>query len=60
MATENNIFSIIATGVGNANQNIVDTYKLLEDIADKIDEIHQVLFPQDIEVANEGGEPSTK
>lgn len=60
MATENNIFSIIATGVGNANQNIVDTYKLLEGMANKLDEIHQALFPQDTEVANEGGKPLTK
>jgi AAA+ superfamily predicted ATPase len=30
---ENNIFTTIAQGVGNANQNIVDTYKLIEQLA---------------------------
>jgi hypothetical protein len=47
MAQEN-IFSIIAQGVGNANQNIVDTYTLLEKLSIRIDEIHSALFPQDI------------
>jgi hypothetical protein len=55
MAQEN-IFSIIAQGVGNANQNIVDTYKLLESLTEKINEMHEALFKTDI-APNEDGSP---
>jgi hypothetical protein len=55
MAQEN-IFSVIAQGVGNANQNIVDTYKLLEGLVEKINEIHDVLFQTNI-APNEDGSP---
>jgi hypothetical protein len=48
MAQEQNIFQLIASGVGNANQNIVDTYKLLEEVLEKVNEIHSALFQTNI------------
>lgn len=57
MAQES-IFQVMAQGIGNANQNIVDTYKLIEELADKIDAIHDALFPQDTEETNVDGSPT--
>jgi hypothetical protein len=60
MAQEN-IFAVIAQGVGNANQNIVDTYKLIESLAEKIEDIHRALFPEDMsEPTSDGTAKSDK
>jgi hypothetical protein len=40
-----NIFQIIAEGIGNTNQNVVDLYALVKEIKTKVDEMHDVLFP---------------
>jgi hypothetical protein len=48
-----NIFSVIAEGIGNTNQNVVDLYALVKEIKTKVDEIHDVLFPP---ATNEDGD----
>jgi hypothetical protein len=51
-----NIFSVIAEGIGNTNQNVVDLYALVKEIKTKVDEMHDVLFPPTAQATNEDGD----
>jgi hypothetical protein len=44
-----NIFQIIAEGIANTNQNVVDLYKVTEELSAKVDTIHAALYPGDKE-----------
>jgi hypothetical protein len=39
------IFTTIAEGVGNTNQNVVELYTAVSELRQQIAEIHSALFP---------------
>jgi hypothetical protein len=58
MAQEN-IFTTIAQGIGNTNQNVVDLYNLVQEAMAKINEIHDALYPEDIAEPTSDGTTTT-
>jgi hypothetical protein len=43
-----NIFSVIAEGIGNTNQNVVEVFNLMQENNRLLMEIHSILFPKDL------------
>jgi hypothetical protein len=50
-----NIFSVIAEGIGNTNQNVVEVFKLMQENNTLLSEIHAAMFPKQTKATNEAG-----